>query len=321
MQRLSSSSRRRRASARCAAAVSGPAVSVSRVSSRQMVSTQASATTATAAMQTTTLRRTAPARSKRGTAGPIADHARTFMQNAAPRRAGFRVLRQRRGSTSLASCTPGGRGPGSRRAFRRRRLGPLRTPPLKLRHPLLSDARSPLVVGILACACLDAVGGCAGWPDSAPQNQTYVVLKNDYPASVASPLIIYDAYWLNISFAGSPNRLGGIIRPAARHPHLGRCRVCRARTGLGCVEREAARLAHRFAVPLHLRARARRHAIDCGRRRRVCGKLRRRGLAHSGAGGVLDRDRVRRRFRRLHLRRIHLHGDGGRRRWRWRRRC
>lgn len=92
---------------------------------------------------------------------------------------------------------------------------------MKLRHPLLSDARSPLVVGILACACLDAVGGCAGWPDSAPQNQTYVVLKNDYPASVASPLIIYDAYWLNISFAGSPIAPGASSDPQLAIPTSG----------------------------------------------------------------------------------------------------
>lgn len=44
------------------------------------------------------------------------------------------------------------------------------------------------------------LAGCAGFPDSAPQ--TNVVLENRYAPSTS--LVVYDAWWLNVSFAGQP---------------------------------------------------------------------------------------------------------------------
>lgn len=59
--------------------------------------------------------------------------------------------------------------------------------------------RASLAIG----SSLSLLGACAGWPNSAPQNRTDVVLTNNYPTSATTALVIYDAYW-QVSFAGNP---------------------------------------------------------------------------------------------------------------------
>jgi hypothetical protein len=61
-------------------------------------------------------------------------------------------------------------------------------------------------------------GGCAGWPDNAPQ--TNAVLYNSYPASATNPLVIYDAFW-QVSFAGSPIPPGASSAPQQVVPTSG----------------------------------------------------------------------------------------------------
>lgn len=55
-----------------------------------------------------------------------------------------------------------------------------------------------------------ALVACAGFPDEAPK--TRVVLDNRYAA--ATSFVVYDAYWLNVSFSGQPVAPG-----AASDPH------------------------------------------------------------------------------------------------------
>jgi hypothetical protein len=67
----------------------------------------------------------------------------------------------------------------------------------------------------LACAVVvSVVGACAGFPDTAPQ--TNVVLDNRYPLSTA--LVVYDAYWLNVSFAGQRVFPGASSAPLSTIP-------------------------------------------------------------------------------------------------------
>jgi hypothetical protein len=40
--------------------------------------------------------------------------------------------------------------------------------------------------------------GCAGFPDKAPA--TSVVLDNDYPSDAGTPLVVYEAFWLDVAF-------------------------------------------------------------------------------------------------------------------------
>lgn len=55
------------------------------------------------------------------------------------------------------------------------------------------------------------VEGCANFPDSAPK--TSVVLDNGYAPSGGDPQVIYDAYWLNVSFQGKPVLPGASSTP------------------------------------------------------------------------------------------------------------
>jgi hypothetical protein len=61
--------------------------------------------------------------------------------------------------------------------------------------------------------------GCAGFPDSAPQ--TAVVVDNRYAATASDALVIYDAYWLNVSFQGQPLRPGASSAPQTAVPTSG----------------------------------------------------------------------------------------------------
>jgi hypothetical protein len=56
--------------------------------------------------------------------------------------------------------------------------------------------------------------GCAGFPDAPPQ--TDVVLENRYAPDTA--LIVYDAHWLNASFAGEPLAPGSSSPPQSTVP-------------------------------------------------------------------------------------------------------
>lgn len=62
-------------------------------------------------------------------------------------------------------------------------------------------------IGALALASL--LAGCAGFPDKAPQ--TTVVLENRYAPSTS--LVVYDAFWLNVSFQGKPLPPGASTDP------------------------------------------------------------------------------------------------------------
>jgi len=84
-----------------------------------------------------------------------------------------------------------------------RRLAAMRVPFLAHGHPLVCAS----VIAAHATAC-------AGFPDSAPQTQ--VVLDNQYAPDTA--LVVYDAYWLNVSFAGEPVPPGSSSSPQSIVP-------------------------------------------------------------------------------------------------------
>ena len=72
-------------------------------------------------------------------------------------------------------------------------------------HPRAVIGRRSLaaVVTVFALALLATVPfGCAGFPDGAPK--TSVVLENRYAPTAKSALVVYDAYWLNVSFGVHP---------------------------------------------------------------------------------------------------------------------
>jgi len=58
---------------------------------------------------------------------------------------------------------------------------------------------------------------CAGFPDRAPM--TSVVLDNEYAPDTS--LVVYDAYWLNVSFAGQPVPPGSSSVPESTVPTSG----------------------------------------------------------------------------------------------------
>jgi hypothetical protein len=68
------------------------------------------------------------------------------------------------------------------------------------------------LVGWVATASL--MTGCADFPDAAPQ--TSVVLENEY--SPDTSLVVYDAYWLNVSFAGQALAPGASSAPQSTVP-------------------------------------------------------------------------------------------------------
>jgi hypothetical protein len=82
-------------------------------------------------------------------------------------------------------------------------------------------SRASIVAATLAVAASGTwiLGGCAGWPDSAPQ--TRVVLDNAFPTARKDSLVIYDAYWLNVSFAGDPLLPGSSSSPQPAVPTSG----------------------------------------------------------------------------------------------------
>jgi len=63
-------------------------------------------------------------------------------------------------------------------------------------------------------AVLSFATACAGFPDAPPQ--TNVVLDNRYGADTS--FVVYDAYWLNVSFAGQPVAPGASSAPQETVP-------------------------------------------------------------------------------------------------------
>jgi len=76
--------------------------------------------------------------------------------------------------------------------------------------PFLAPLR--LLVSASVVAALS--GACAGFPDAAPQTQ--VVLDNQF--ALDTSLVVYDAYWLNVSFAGQPLLPGSSSAPQSTVP-------------------------------------------------------------------------------------------------------
>lgn len=69
-----------------------------------------------------------------------------------------------------------------------------------------------LALGLLATVTF----GCASFPDSAPK--TNVVLENRYALTPSNVLVVYDAYWLNVSFQGSAIPPGASSTPQSAIP-------------------------------------------------------------------------------------------------------
>ena len=79
-----------------------------------------------------------------------------------------------------------------------------------MRVPFLASGHLLVSASVIAAHAT----GCAGFPDSAPQTQ--VVLDNEY--APATSLVVYDAHWLNVSFAGQPVPPGSSSSPQSTVP-------------------------------------------------------------------------------------------------------
>jgi hypothetical protein len=74
----------------------------------------------------------------------------------------------------------------------------------------MEKKRLSILAAVVALAVL--VAACQGAP------ATTVVLDNAYPTSSPSPLVVYDAYWQAVSFAGSPLVPGASSAPQPTVP-------------------------------------------------------------------------------------------------------
>jgi hypothetical protein len=79
-----------------------------------------------------------------------------------------------------------------------------------MRSLLLALGLPPVAAGVAT----GLATGCAGFPDAPPQ--TNVVLDNEYAPDTS--LVVYDAHWLNVSFAGQAVPPGASSAPMSTVP-------------------------------------------------------------------------------------------------------
>ncbi|AKV04419.1 hypothetical protein AKJ09_11082 [Labilithrix luteola] len=78
------------------------------------------------------------------------------------------------------------------------------------RQPSL-DSHPPRFALLVSLLAVGSTLGCGALLDSPPQ--TSVVLENRYPTAPTDALVVYDAYWQNVSFKGQPLAPGTASAP------------------------------------------------------------------------------------------------------------